>query len=50
MKKYVISFDVEKFGPIEFEVEESTYKTFSSYCKKNYPNMKWETVVSPNHV
>jgi len=42
MNDHRISLHVEKFGAIEFDVSEETFRRFSRYCEKKFPEKDWK--------
>lgn len=43
MNEYKVSFEIKDVGPIEFDVSKKTYNEISKFCKKEFPEIKWET-------
>jgi len=42
VKDHTISLRIEKLGTVEFDVSEETFRRFSSYCEKKFPEKDWK--------
>lgn len=42
MNKHKIGFKVENIGMVEIDVSEETFRKFSEYCEKEFPEKNWK--------
>ncbi len=43
--KHKISLNIKNIeSPLEFEIEENTFKQITKFCQEKYPEKSWKTV------